>query len=170
MAFWLVTRLIHNYSNRVMIELCTCLIENKLTLPIWILLKHSTLLCMHNKLMFKFNAYGFDDLLYSWIREFLFNRYQCVKVGNCSSSVCNVISGVPLYLYYILTILAMLQNNYTNTVTFQLFADDAKFYSCINNLKYVETRQNCLDSVLQWAEVWQLTLSVAKCKILILGN
>ena len=30
--------------------------------------------------------------------------------------------------------------------------------------------QNCLDSVQQWAEVWQLTLSVAKCKILVLGN
>ena len=30
--------------------------------------------------------------------------------------------------------------------------------------------QNCLDSVLQWAEVWQLTLSVAKSKILVLGN
>ena len=30
--------------------------------------------------------------------------------------------------------------------------------------------QNYLDSVLQWAEVWQLTLSVAKCKILVLGN
>ena len=44
-GFWLVTRLIHNYLNRVMIGLCTYLIENKLTLPIWILLKHSTLLC-----------------------------------------------------------------------------------------------------------------------------
>ena len=30
--------------------------------------------------------------------------------------------------------------------------------------------QNCLDSVLQWAEVWQLTLSVPKYKILVLGN
>ena len=30
--------------------------------------------------------------------------------------------------------------------------------------------QNCLDSVLQRAEVWLLTLSVAKCKILVLGN
>ena len=35
---------------------------------------------VHNKLMFKLNAYGFDGLLYSWIREFLSNRYQCVKV------------------------------------------------------------------------------------------
>ena len=34
----------------------------------------------------------------------------------------------------------------------------------------METIQHCLDSVLQWAEAWQLTLSVAKCKILVFGN
>ena len=50
---------------------------------------------VHNKLLFKLNTYGFDALLYSWIREFLSSRYQCVKVGNCVFSVCNVISGVP---------------------------------------------------------------------------
>ena len=27
-----------------------------------------------------------------------------------------------------------------------------------------------MQTVLQWAEVWQLTLSVGKCKILVLGN
>ena len=30
--------------------------------------------------------------------------------------------------------------------------------------------KNCLDSVLQWAEVWQHPLSVAECKILVLDN
>ena len=77
------------------------------------------------------------------------------------SSVCNVISGVPrgivvgplLFIIYV-SDLNYFSNNYQNTVTFKSFADDAKFYSCINNLKIVETMQNCLDSVLQWAEVW----------------
>ena len=103
----------------------------------------------------------------------LSSRYQRVKVGNCVSSVCNVISGVPqgsvveplLFKMYIKD-LSYGANNYQNTVTFKLFADDAKFYSCIDNLKNLETMQHFIDSVLQWAEVWQLTLSVAKCKIL----
>ena len=90
----------------------------------------------------------------------LSNRYLCVKVGNCVSSVCNVIIDVPqgsvvgqlLFLTYINN-LSDVANNYQNTVTFKLFADDAKFYSCINNLKNMETMQNCLDSVLQWAYV-----------------
>ena len=42
---------------------------------------------VHNKLLFKLNAYGFDGLLYSWISELLSSRYQCVEVGNCVSSV-----------------------------------------------------------------------------------
>ena len=116
-------------------------------------------------------------ICYSWIREYLSSRYQCVKVGNGVSSVCNAISGVPhgsvvgplLFIIYI-NDLSDVRNNYQNTVNFELFADDAKFYFCIDNLKNVETMQNCLDSVMQWAEVWQLTLSVVKCKILVLGN
>ena len=127
--------------------------------------------------MFKLNAYGFDGLLSSRIREFLSNRYQCAKVENCMSSACNVIIGVPqgsvvgslLFIIYI-NDLSDVANNCQNTVTFKLFSDDAKFHSRINNLKNVETMQNCLHSVLQWAEVWQLTLSVAKCKIRVLGN
>ena len=68
---------------------------------------------VHNKLMFKLNAYGFDGLLYSWIREFISNRYQCFTVENCVSCVCNVINGVPqgsvVGHYYFITILTMLQ-------------------------------------------------------------
>ena len=57
-------------------------------------------------------------------------------------SVCNVIISVPqgsvvrplLCMIYI-TDLSDVANNYQNTVTFKLFSDDAKFYSCIQNLK-----------------------------------
>ena len=50
---------------------------------------------VHNKLLFKLSAYEFAILLYSWFCEFLCSRYQCVKVGHCVSSECNVINGVP---------------------------------------------------------------------------
>ena len=115
---------------------------------------------VHNKLMLKLSAYGFDGLLYSWLREFLSNRYQCVKVGNCVCSVRNVIIGVPqrivvgpLLLTIYINDLNDVANNYKTMVTFKLIADDAKLYSCINNLKNVATVQRWLDSALQWAEI-----------------
>ena len=104
MASWLVTRLIYNCSNRVIIWLCIYLSENKVDIAYLDFAKAFDSV-VRNKLMFKLKAYGFDGLLYSWIRKFLSYRYQCFKVENCLSSVCNVISGFQkgvLYRHYYL--------------------------------------------------------------------
>ena len=34
---------------------------------------------VHNKLLFKLNAYGYDGLLYSWIREFYLVEVSVLK-------------------------------------------------------------------------------------------
>ena len=132
-GFVLVTRLIHNCSIRVMIGLCSYLIEKKLTLLVWILLK-AFYSVVHDNLIFKLSAYGFEGLLYSWIHDFLPNRYQCFEVWNCLFTVCNIIIGVPrgsfvgilLFIIYI-NDPSDVTNNYQNTVTFKLFADDVNF-------------------------------------------
>ena len=78
---------------------------------------------IQNRITFKLNAYGFDDLLYSSIREFLSNRYQCVKVRNFLSSACNVIVGVlqgsvvgPLLFITYINDPSDVANNYQNTL------------------------------------------------------
>ena len=49
----------------------------------------------HTKLYVKLQSYGIDGKLLTWINEYLSNRTQCVKVGNCISSITSVLSGVP---------------------------------------------------------------------------
>ena len=61
-----------------------------------------------SKLLHKLQWYGIGGNLLRWISEFLRGRTQSVVLDNCSSSSCDVISGVPhgsvlgpLYLYFL---------------------------------------------------------------------
>jgi hypothetical protein len=49
----------------------------------------------HSKLLTKLKSYGVHGNLYHWIQNFLFDRYQSVRVGNAISAVVSVTSGVP---------------------------------------------------------------------------
>ena len=53
-----------------------------------------------HKLIFKLESYGKSGNLLAWIKAFLTNRLQRVQVGNCLSSLINVISGVPKAVYW----------------------------------------------------------------------
>jgi len=50
---------------------------------------------VHTKLIAKLRCYGVCGLILRWIESWLCYRYQCVRVGCSSSSLCRVISGVP---------------------------------------------------------------------------
>ena len=54
----------------------------------------------HPKLIFNLESYGISGNLLAWIMAFLTNRLQRVQVGNCLSSLINVISGVPKAVYW----------------------------------------------------------------------
>ena len=48
-----------------------------------------------HKLIFKLESYGIGRNLLGCFKAFLTNRLQRVKVGNCISSLINVINSVP---------------------------------------------------------------------------
>ena len=50
---------------------------------------------VHSKLIAKLECYNVNAALITWIKCFLSNRLQFVKIGNSCSSTCSVISGVP---------------------------------------------------------------------------
>ena len=125
---------------------------------------------VHSKLVAKLECYNVNAALITWIKCFLSNRLQFVKIGNSCSSTCSVISGVPqgsvlgpvLFIVYI--------NDISDCVLrgskMKLYADDAKVYTVIDDLNSQAILQQSLDSVLAWSRHWQLALSESKCAVL----
>ena len=122
---------------------------------------------VHDKLLIKLQCCGIADQLLSWIKNFLLNRKQYVKIGACISTVCDVISGVPqgsvlgpvLFIIFVNDICSCV----TGSVQLKLFADDSKIYTVLDDSHAPSCLQLCLDNILNWSQHWQLTLSPTKC-------
>ena len=129
----------------------------------------------HHKLIFKLESYGISGNLRAWIKDFLTNRLQRVQVGNCLSSLINVISGLPqgsvlgpiLFIIYTNDVSDFCTGS---SVTVKLYADDAKLFSCIQCADDMHSLQLGLDFVHNWSLAWQLSLSVTKFAVLQLGR
>ena len=50
---------------------------------------------VHNELLCKLWQYGISGDLWNWIRAYLTNRIQCVRVDGQVSNLLPVVSGVP---------------------------------------------------------------------------
>lgn len=125
---------------------------------------------VHNKLLSKLENYGITGKLLYWISSFVQDRYQCVVIENCFSSVAKVISGVPqgsvlgpiLFIIFINDIDSVCHGQ-TNI---KLFADDAKLYSAIDLKDHSLSLQISLNNLVTWADAWQLSINVCKCCVL----
>ena len=121
---------------------------------------------MHKKLLFKLKAFGVDGLLLNWIESFLTDRVQRIRVGKCISDILTVTSGIlqgsvlgPIQFIVYINDLCNLSTKFQNLVTYKLFADDAKVYTSISNIRSAELLQVCFNDISNWADMWQLKLS-----------
>jgi len=55
-------------------------------------------------------------------------------------------------------------------VTIKLFANDAKIYAEIIDIRNVEKLQREIDLLVKWAELWQLKIATNKCFTLNIGK
>jgi ribonucleases P/MRP protein subunit RPP40 len=128
----------------------------------------------HSKLILKLQAFGITGRLLGWIRAFLGNRSQLVKVGSSYSVQFDAPSGVPqgsvlgplLFVAYV--------NDLPSVVHYsvcKIFADDTKLFLRANGVDVSQLHLlDDLRSVLSWADIWQLSLSLSKCLVMHLGN
>ena len=125
----------------------------------------------HERLLRKLSGYGVRGNLLNWIRDFLSNRTQFVKINDKSSSSIPVTSGVPqgsvlgptLFVYYI--------NDMPNVckALLNIFADDTKTFSEISSYQDHLKLQDSLYALNQWSFDWLLGFNIEKCKVLHLG-
>ena len=127
----------------------------------------------HAKLIAKLQSYGISGNLLYWIKSFLSDRIQSVRIGSTISTFCRVISGVPqgsvlgptLFILFINDISDAFQDH----ITFKLFADDIKLYTDLSLPSASKNFQAHLDLVQDWAFLWQIGISYHKCSIIELG-
>ena len=128
----------------------------------------------HQRLLKKMESLGIRGVTLNWVKAFLSNRRQCVRVENELSNWISVISGIPQGSVLGPTLFVIFINDMPEMVESicQLFADDAKIFRSVHlrdetgNLKLQEDLEN-LD---QWSQKWQLPFNTCKCKVLHLGH
>ena len=128
----------------------------------------------HQRLLRKMKSLGIIGDTLGWVKGFLSNRRQRVRVDVALSDWISVISGIPqgsvlgpiLFVIFINDMPEMIES------MCQLFADDAKIFRSVNlrdndgNMKL----QADLHQVWRWSEKWQLPFNTGKCKVLHIGN
>ncbi len=130
----------------------------------------------HNKLLSKLYQYGVRGKLLNWVKDFLRNRTQRVKVDSKLSNPANVSSSVPqgsvlgplLFLIFIND----LSYHMDRRCKIKLFADDLKIYVIYDHNEgcFPVALQSTLNAVLQWAKNSQLSIQNQKCAVMHIGR
>lgn len=124
--------------------------------------------------MVKLESKGVGGEVLTWIREWLTNRKQRVKVGTAKSEEADVESGIPqgtvlgppLFIVYIDDL-----DEATKELDLLLkFADDTKGVQEIRDETDNKRLQDTLDGLVAWANKWAMSFNIKKCKILHIGN
>ena len=126
----------------------------------------------HRRLLKKLEAYGIRGKVLEWIKAFLSDRHQQVKVNGSLSKKCRVLSGVPqgsvlgplLFVIYINDLPEI-----TSSEMF-LFADDTKLLEEIKSIQDAIRLQQDIDAMEKWSRDWLLRFHPDKCHVLTLGK
>ena len=126
----------------------------------------------HRRLLKKLEGYGISGSVLGWIKSFLTDRKQLVKVDQARSTTDSVVSGIPqgsvlgplLFVVYIND----LPENVISSIL--LFADDTKIFKEVNSIDDSLTIQKDINELELWSKNWLLKFHPDKCHVLTLGK
>ena len=126
----------------------------------------------HERLLAKIEAYGFNNELLKWLREFLTNRLQRVVMGTNKSTWQDVLSGVPqgsvlgplCFILYINDVPDVVKN------ICKLYADDTKLMNRAPAVNGTSSIQDDLDALSRWSKDWLMLFNYNKCHVMHFGK
>ena len=126
----------------------------------------------HERLLVKLQNVGITGNLLNWIRSFLKNRWQRVRVKGYFSKWIKVLSGIPQGSVLGPLLFIIFINDLPNSIKesiCRLFADDCKLYHSVISSDE-NTLQKDLDLLEEWSRIWQLPFNYDKCKVMHVGR
>ena len=126
----------------------------------------------HYRLLEKLKMYGIGHELLLWIKDFLIGRRQRVNVSGSYSDWSPVTSGVPQGSCLGPVLFVIFINDLPEVVEslVQMYADDTKLFSEVDNQQQRLILQKDLTSLVEWADKWQLRFNADKCHTVHLGS
>ena len=129
----------------------------------------------HKKLFSRLHSYGIRGNVLLWLQNFFTSRTQRTKVGDLFSEARDLISGIVqgsglgpvMFVIFINELIELLD---CFNVKVKLFADDVKLYVKATDYKDIDTLQQAINKLTEWAKLWQLTISIDKCNVLNVGK
>jgi ribonuclease P/MRP protein subunit RPP40 len=126
----------------------------------------------HRRLIKKLHSYGFSGQILRWVKAFISERTQVVRVNGATSHAAQVLSGVPqgsvlgpvLFVIYVNDMPARVSSS------IRLYADDTKLYRPISSPSDAQALQDDLSSLETWSDEWLLKFHPEKCTMLRIGT
>lgn len=148
--------------------------NNKLLTLIFLDFRKAFDVVNHQILQRKLEAFGIGGNFLKILRSFLSNRKQCVKIGNCTSDMLPITSGVPqgsilsptLFQIYINDLLSL-----TKFCKVHAYADDTTFYISSDNPQLLQQQVNIdMNLIQRWCKLNMMELNISKSHYLLVNN
>uniref|UniRef100_A0A3Q3EUW8 Reverse transcriptase domain-containing protein n=1 Tax=Labrus bergylta TaxID=56723 RepID=A0A3Q3EUW8_9LABR len=125
----------------------------------------------HDRLINKLERYGIRGVVLNWLRSYLHNRQQFVKLGEYTSSCLDIACGVPQGSVMGPIIFILYINDICKTSNILIFADDTNIFCTGEDLQQLlELITSEMSKLKRWFDNNKLSLNLSKTKIMLFGN
>ena len=126
----------------------------------------------HIRLIKQINSLGISGKASNWIKAFLTNRTQKVRVNGAESEWAPVLSGIPQGSILGPILFSLFVNDLPHQVKslISLFADDTKIHLPLTEEESTRQLQEDLWKLEEWANTMQMRFHPLKCKVMHLGK